>query len=1413
MSKWIFIGAKLSDKKREQQIKGVLAHELCHYIMCLVYNNKFLPYYEESLDIRDKFEEVVNAIDKWSADDSKYSDDECNGNISSVFTCYDRDRFHLELIVRAVQIQVEFDDDQDKSKYLIKKHEKLFEFWMKHVTPDLQNYCKRNKYVIKLNKYVELLPSILKKDIRIKNNKDVEALVQNKLSVAITNSSTLLFIDIIEHLRGKCGNLFDSQNFFTEPLKLTNKEFWNDFEEICNDAEQLNIFVDCTKGVPSYLGEIFVNKELNFNFIVSNESQCQVLMNICNKKGMKNASKMETNYNWNDLTEESQKLLLKTINFQNTLQITLLDLLKVKDTPEIDAVLNMEKDILRSMSEIVNDQLLNLLINNKELSINSTKELNPNEKYFEILNKLRQFLKKEKCYNHQIDSIYTRSEQGSNKIPKISQNELLSEAKNKKFVLISDIAGNGKSWAMKNFTKILRKQNPTKWVTYVDLKQFIKEFKEQEGELEFSSFMAEKILKPEQKFESRVFQKMYKNGQVYILFDGFDEVAPDCTEFVTKLINSFESNEGNQLWIATRDYFEVDLQKELKLDVSYSLNVMTDEDGIDMIAKSWILKDLSDKKEVMSVEEFKQLIKNSSEFKKYNVKAERIVKKVQVNWNRSVGMPQMFKMIADGFKDEIDVKNLKESIIYLKFILNLYRRWSDEKGQIRKEASVESQHFELNFWRFHQFHAIASLFPELIKILFPGYKGSKWPVEEVIACGLMSMKNGIFYFLHETLREYFVADALAKTLNNDEINEKVFEVLAEVLTIAKFGVIRMFLNDSIDSTTLENIKPQMTKFIKKFNEMENFSELFQQNLENLTDFVLSILENGDYDKIKEILKNEASLIIIVTRNSEMFLKFQNFLCEFLKTEDLRNLVTEENIFEETIKGELKIEDFADFVLKIESKTGRDFIQKELRNAISEGWIQDDNFSFFSDFLDLKAFRFQKFMKMLQKFISPTEVMNFLKKWKVDGKNILIACVLWKNKEFLKILWTNIENYFTNQNLKQDFKEFVKQQDNNEENILHRIALCDNFDFHKALWDHLLKTFEDREELKDFVLQKNKYRINFVHRLVSSNGNLKIIKWTLKMLKEYFNDSQYHEIIQSRGEYNINLLHSSAIGRQNIETFEFLWEYFRTFFKSELEFWEGVNEVDEDGRNILNCATYKSKVEIFNFLINKLEQKYSNQEIKKMLRNSDETSSLLYSAASNNYFDVFETVWKTFEKYFGFAEILEIVKKVDDENAENFLFQVRESEIFEFAFEELETIASRDEIRNILSIQNKSNRNILQNAALNCFNYLASHDILWKTFKRFFNDSEMLLFIKNVDIDRNNVLHNAFFKLHDFQTVELIWNEIKTFMNREQQIEYLKMEGKDGKNLIEMFKSIYFYHNEAELQKWIENLCSEYGIIL
>lgn len=217
--------------------------------------------------------------------------------------------------------------------------------------------------------------------------------------------------------------------------------------------------------------KIDINKNSNLIFVVSNESQSEIIVqNLENSRV--NPERVKINYKWSDLTENCQKLLLETkVNFQNNSQILLKDLLEVE-----------------GVDEIINSQLLNLLVKKNKISINSKTGQNLNDEFCELLFKPRKFEKK----NKENERTKTISKENF----KIHQNNIFIDNKNEKYILISDRAGKGKSWAMKNFSKLLREQNPTKWVTYVDLKQFIEEFRQQENELEFSSFIIEKILKP-----------------------------------------------------------------------------------------------------------------------------------------------------------------------------------------------------------------------------------------------------------------------------------------------------------------------------------------------------------------------------------------------------------------------------------------------------------------------------------------------------------------------------------------------------------------------------------------------------------------------------------------------------------------------------------------------------------------------------------------------------------------------------------------------------------------------------------------------------------------------------------------------------------------------------------------------------
>ena len=761
--------------------------------MAMVYENQEFPYFKADKRTEEMFKEIVTILDKWSVTKTAEPDDECNGIISTVYRLYETKDFGPELIVRVVHILAQYDDDQEKSNNLKEKFKILFDFWSSQVVPEMQKYFKRDNAAIRVNATVGLLSKLINSEIELHMSKDVDQLTKNKFTIVTTNVPNLLLINIYKHHKEKCGSLLKSQNIFIEPEKIKNEQVWKDLKDLVARDVKLNVFVDCTRGKLEDLGSILNFKEFNFILVASNEDQSQKLRRIFRKKKII-PNHVDLNYKWSDLTEESQTKLLQTkVTFQNNSEITLKELLADAINLELNQVQSDLDDFLSSMD----NKLFNLLVEQHEIQINSDAEDDSKVKNFEILYQNRKFVNKGTGFKYEI-----------------SQEKLIKINANNKYVLIADIAGSGKSWVVKNISKLIRQQYPTRWVTYVDLKQFIKEFKEQKLKTNFASFFIEKILKPKTEFEVEIFKKLYKNGKVSIIFDGFDEIAPDCADFVADLAQLFDQNDGNQLWIVTRDYFEVNLQQKLAISNTFKLDELTVEDGVNFIVDSWILKDFIIPNNFKTKDEFIDYKNSSPNLEKYQQKARQIVQKVTMTKNRSVGLPQLFSMIADGFKDDNNlVMDLRGAKIFTKFVNAMYTRWADHKGTIRKDASVQSQDYELKFKEIHQFCAIFSLFPELIEILFPDYDKSEWPETEIIAGGIINKIGSSYSFIHETFREFFIADFIFKNLKKP----KIAPLLIQVLTIHKYGIIRMFLNDFIDSySMLEKVQLELEKSVQKF---------------------------------------------------------------------------------------------------------------------------------------------------------------------------------------------------------------------------------------------------------------------------------------------------------------------------------------------------------------------------------------------------------------------------------------------------------------------------------------------------------------------------------------------------------------------------------------------------------------------
>ncbi|XP_070499018.1 uncharacterized protein [Chironomus tepperi] len=843
--KWIFIGSKLSDRQRELQVKGVLAHELCHYVMYLVYENHENPYYKHMLSDMDKYDNVVKSIDIWSSSDVQDRNDECNGIISSVFIDYDSKDHHAELIVRAVQMLMEF-SDVTMIKLQV-KYIKLFGYWTVFVVPEFQKYCDENRVKVRqVNENFELISTIKHDKYELRIQKLVKKFDYNENSIIVTNIPRLVLTELYQQAYNKDGDQIDIKIIFFDALMLKNQEKARKFKKVMDKSPKIHLIVDVSKDELN----LNLDKMTMTTIITSNVNHIQKLDS--------NNPMLHLTYDWNDLTEKTQKLLLKTkINFQN-LNIKLSDLLLKEPNTSI-----------MSLTNVIDDQLLNMLLEKSPIIIN--KKVNLNEKKFNLIFKARRFQRKRKLYI-------------------LSQQQLIKDVKDKCYVLISDKAGNGKSWAMKNIANVLRDENPSSWVTYVDLKQFIGEFKEQmavNAEPDFLSFMLKYILKPQQQFESNIFKKLYNDGKVYIIFDGYDEIAPNYDEFILNLAQNFQQNRGNQLWIATRDYFEVDITNRLKTDAVYNLIEMTDDEGIDLIAKSWMLDNTNYGHKINTKDDLSHFM-NTSDFNEFQLEATKLVKKTAIIKFRSIGLPQLFKMIADGFQTAKIQDQLKIFKMFETFVIRLIKRWSGEKGDIRKNASEKSHTFETSIHKYHRYEATKSVFEGLEEIIFSGYSGREWKLEEIIAFGLMNMMNGKLNFIHETFREFFVADTILKALNSMNIykNIKLFvKTLIAIFIIDKYEIIRMFLVDALNCDDEKSAKFQ--EILVKESSTSELKNLIRDK-EFLNIMVKSKINVKFFDEFLKKIVNKIDKKFVVNVLGSINKKNEIFLVHFIKNSDLNS---------------------------------------------------------------------------------------------------------------------------------------------------------------------------------------------------------------------------------------------------------------------------------------------------------------------------------------------------------------------------------------------------------------------------------------------------------------------------------------------------------------------------------------------
>jgi len=384
-----------------------------------------------------------------------------------------------------------------------------------------------------------------------------------------------------------------------------------------------------------------------------------------------------------------------------------------------------------------------------------------------------------------------------------------------------------------------------------------------------------------------------------------------------------------------------------------------------------------------------------------------------------------------------------------------------------------------------------------------------------------------------------------------------------------------------------------------------------------------------------------------------------------------------------------------------------FMEKELEKIASRDKIRKTfiKLGFANKNLLQTAARFNKSLefhktlwKILQKHFTSSEILEFIKHLDMYGDNLLINAIKWTTKEILELTWTEVRKvvstFYTDPQtvqkvedcekianriaetkdnekdeeirnektelLKLDwienpnsgssdlFNEFIQDALRNNLNVrtfkdLMPILKNKNVLNHKILWEQLLNTFENRQELAKLLFEKDKNVDSFIHRLVVYN-TAEVIEFTIQKHKENLSESDYHEILRSNRYFGRNLLQVAAVYSKEVKTHQILWKAFRDSCKSDEEFLEIIQEFC----NVLGLAAEFSTGEIFKFIQKELEKIELHEEVKKLLINIGFKSRnlLQLAACQNKSLELHETVWEIIEKYFSSSEILQFIKYCD-----------------------------------------------------------------------------------------------------------------------------------------------------------------------
>ncbi|XP_070493647.1 uncharacterized protein [Chironomus tepperi] len=822
----MYIGAKqLLDPATEHETLAVLIHELCHFVMIQVYKNQANPYTKDDKKTMTEFEEI-STICKENL--------EAEEIIGLVYNCYPEEDFHAELIVRVVHLLAFYRNLPEKLVEVRTKFIKLFEFYEKKIVSELQ----------------QALP-------------EIESHHEKVLEIKDKKITKFKIISIVVTVLGILGAILIAYFLYKPTYK---------FNEL-SDEDKMSVFKAPVlyKGINLEFRDLFAKNSTIYDNLTSDH-----ILKMINKEALDLKDphlryvQEQISHSWENMTEKLKfKVLNSNFTFQDeSLKFEKLDeinsnLFNYLTSDQIVSVLNKQELVVHEMIKngtkfYVERKFLNEFI--REIYYNfTTYESNKTFETFyqefisqnisDQINTI-DIIKKNYYFKDHVPSVY---------VP-LDFEKILETAIDSKMFILSGEAGTGKTITFEQFTLKFKKLFPTRWVSYIDLKDH-KNLYEGVNTLDDVENMLETIfgLRSDQSFDTPLMlgmiaeliasdEKIYETENLYEIYQRFVKkkikIWQKKSEFGSKFVNNSitDYSSFNMMKLYQSFAIKMELFQEDSILVILKLKIMRQEIPMELtndeISRMGILY-------INGIENAKFAHKTFAEF----FVAQYLIENVYIaNDEPSIGEAELRILTFMFSTRSNEIRNFVNSYIQLKTSENAkpFEKQISKllSTKLQKLLIVDSQKFDNYIFFVNFFKRDPKVLKKLLQIdanatLYTS--NFKYPTEKYEAIEYDKIKSQVRPYLSDDEYGRFIRDILKiyeSYFNEKEMQEFVLSHSSDLLLTLVF--------------------------LGKYNNgyTEYMSTLFKGNEKQLKEFLLSDVEPTNlnaFELLKDFDENEETI--------------------------------------------------------------------------------------------------------------------------------------------------------------------------------------------------------------------------------------------------------------------------------------------------------------------------------------------------------------------------------------------------------------------------------------------------------------------------------------------------------------------------------------------------------------------------